>query len=165
MLPHPYFRSLMAARFGANERLARLLWAGLKPAIRSGYQAGINSHLVWCRANDASPWPANLATLVHWGIGRLYGDPLLPKQGRVTGSTLAAYLAALRSVHTDLAMDDTVFDSPLLRRLIQGGINLSQWYASNNNKDTHDLGTRMGLTPSPAHTRQRYRFRGAGSRG
>src|SRR5436190_10533747 len=40
-----------------------------------------------------------------------------------------------------------------------------QWYASNNNKDLHDLGARMGLTPSPAHTRQHYRFRGAGSRG
>ena len=124
MLPPQYFRSLMAARFGANELLTRLLWARLKPTTRRGYQAGINSYLVWCKANVASPRPASLATLVHWGTGRLYGDPLLPQQGRITGSTLTAYLAALRSLHTDLATDNAVFDSPLLRRLIQGGTNL-----------------------------------------
>src|SRR5216117_828297 len=114
----------MAARCGANEPLTCRHWAGLKSTTRRGYPAGINNYLVWCKANGASPWPASLATLVHWGTGRLYGDPLLPQQGRITGSTLTAYLAALRSVHTDLAMDNAVFDSPLLRRLIQGGTNL-----------------------------------------
>src|SRR5947199_400360 len=34
------------------------------------------------------------------GTGRFYGDPLLPQQGRITGSTLTAYLAALRAART-----------------------------------------------------------------
>jgi hypothetical protein len=124
MLPPEHFRTLVTARFGANTRVTRLLWAGLKATTRKSYKPAVNSYTTWCHANNTSPWPAALATLVHWATGRLYGDPLIPQQAQIAGSTLNTYLAALRSVHVDLAYDDSVFDSPHIRRLVQGGINL-----------------------------------------
>jgi len=121
--PPQWYRTLVSKRFGDNERLTRLLWNGLKPSTRRGYYTSVVSYTTWCEYNSRDPWPASLSNLIHWSIGRLYGDPVLPRQAQISAATLNSYLAALRSIHTDLDLNEQPFDSPCLRRVIQGANN------------------------------------------
>lgn len=100
---------------------ATLLWAGLTPDTRKGYNAAIRSYETYCALIGIQvPWPAQEYTLGEWITGRLFGSTS-PKQGQVKPKTAEVYLSALRSYHVDQRMPSEVFDSPWIQRIVKGG--------------------------------------------
>src|SRR5882762_503390 len=65
-------------------------------------------------------WPASVQSLAEWAIGRATGKSPMKFQGNVKPETITGMLSALRSVHVDRQYPLTPFESPWLKRLING---------------------------------------------
>lgn len=59
-----------------------------------------------------------------WIVNRAYGRPGIKALTQIAGSTIQGAVSALRSVHVDLNLPVTVFESPHTRRLISGATGL-----------------------------------------
>lgn len=90
-----------------------LLWAGLSPNTRKGYQSAIRSYEYYTKYIDTTTWPATTQSLEEWAAGRLMGSSIT-KQGQVKPDTVASYLSALGSWHIDHEYSTSPFESPLL---------------------------------------------------
>ncbi|KAK4205823.1 hypothetical protein QBC37DRAFT_183212, partial [Rhypophila decipiens] len=82
-------------------------------------QRGYEKH---CALQNLAAWPASRQSVISWLTSRLLGDS---NQKAVKPDTALTDLAALRAYHTDNFLDDTLFDSKHLRRLIDGARRLS----------------------------------------
>jgi len=101
----------------------KLLWSGLKEAIRKSYSAAIKSYTSYCATYTLQPWPATRSSLGNWIVLRANGCSL-PSMGQISGKTLDSYIAALHSVHVDLNLDTQLFGIPHVLRLLAGVKNL-----------------------------------------
>lgn len=71
----------------------------------------VRSYKEFCTLNSLAPWPATRQPLANWLVARM---------GQVTAATLSTYLSALRSVYVDMDLPTAVFDSPHIRRIMEG---------------------------------------------
>lgn len=100
---------------------ASLLWSGLTPETRNGYNTAVRSYELFCIFNGIqAPWPAKDYILGEWITGRLFGSTT-EKQGQIKPKTAEVYLSALRSYHIDQRMSTEVFNSLWLQRVLKGG--------------------------------------------
>jgi hypothetical protein len=116
--------SFQAESDSPSPEYARLLWNGLDPATRKGYKSAIKSYETLSAFNNDVPWPATEVVLGKWITARAFGSSTLQNMGRVRPDTIQVYLAALRSYHTDKALNSDVFDSVHIKRLIKGARNV-----------------------------------------
>jgi hypothetical protein len=65
-------------------------------------------------------WPATEHTLAEWITARAIGKPLISHQNKVKPETIASMLSALRSVHVDRRYSLVPFESPWLKRILDG---------------------------------------------
>lgn len=79
-----------------SDTVKRLIWAGLSPKTRKGYQTGIRSYIYWAAYVGAIAWPAISELLEEWAANRIMGSTIA-KQGQVQPDTVASYLSAIRS--------------------------------------------------------------------
>ena len=96
------------------------LWNGLSPETRAGYSSAVKSYEYFCSQVGLPAWPATEQALAEWITGRATGKSLMPFQKKVKPETIASMLAALRSVHVDRRYSLAPFDSPLLKRILNG---------------------------------------------
>ena len=96
------------------------LWNGLSPDTRAGYGSAVKSYEFFCSQTGLRPWPASVQPLAEWVTGRATGRPLMQYQAKVKPETIASMLSALRSVHVDRQYSLTPFESPWLKRLLDG---------------------------------------------
>jgi hypothetical protein len=96
------------------------LWNGLSPETRAGYGSAVKSYEFFCSQTGLRPWPATVQSLAEWVTGRATGRPLMQYQAKVKPETIASMLSALRSVHVDRQYSLTPFESPWLKRLLDG---------------------------------------------
>lgn len=108
--------------FPLSESHAKLIWAGVKPETRRGYDTAIRSYRKVCRLHQIDrPFPATVRTLSVYVTALAFGEPSVK---RVKHTTISKYLSAIRSVHVDLNMPTDVFGNEHVRFLIQGASNL-----------------------------------------
>ena len=88
-----------------------LLWYGLSPKTRLGYNSAINSYTLFCATRGAKAWPASEPVLIEWVTGRVFGSAA-PKQGQIKPKTVKSYISALKSYHVDRNLDTQAFSSP-----------------------------------------------------
>lgn len=100
-----------------------LIWAGLSPNTRRGYQTSIRSYIYWAAYTGETAWPATLDLLEEWAANRIMGSSIA-KQGQVQPSTVASYLSAIRSWHVDHEYSLAPFETPRMKLLLQGGKSL-----------------------------------------
>lgn len=96
------------------------LWNGLAPDTRAGYNSAVKSYEYFCSQTGLPPWPASVQVLAEWVTGRALGRPMIPYQAKVKPDTIISMLSALRSVHVDRQYPLTPFESPWLKRLLDG---------------------------------------------
>ena len=96
------------------------LWHGLAPDTRTGYNSAKKSYEYYCGQFRLQAWPAQEKTLVEWITGRGTGRSKLKYQGKVKPGTIASMLSALQSVHVDRKYSLNLFDSPWLKRVLDG---------------------------------------------
>jgi hypothetical protein len=96
------------------------LWNGLSADIRTGYNSAVKSYEFFCSQIGFQAWPASVQSLAEWAIGRATGKSPMKFQGNVKPETITGMLSALRSVHVDRQYPLTPFESPWLKRLING---------------------------------------------
>lgn len=96
-----------------------LLWYGLAPETRRGYNTAIRSYEFFCTSQGKSPWPATTHSLIGWVNTRAFGSAI-PNQGQIQADTIAGYLSGLRSYHVDRNFSTTVFESFQLDRVPRG---------------------------------------------
>lgn len=98
-----------------------LLWYGLNPKTRKGYNAAVTSYALFCAThNIPSPWPASKIALIEWVTGWIFGSNM-PKQGQIKPNTAQGYLSALRSYHIDHGFSIHSFSSLRVDRILNGG--------------------------------------------
>lgn len=93
------------------------LWNGLAHETRKNYFSVQKSYETYCTLQSKTAWPAQIKVLGDWITMRAIGGAGVT---RVKADTILASLSALRSVHTDNQWDESVFDSPWLKRIIAG---------------------------------------------
>jgi hypothetical protein len=95
-----------------------LLWNGLSTDTRRAYISAHRSFEYWCKLNGVQEaYPAQELHLGEWLAARTTSGVL----GKaVKANTLDSYLSAIRSVHVDRCLPVDVFQSPWLRRIIDG---------------------------------------------
>ncbi len=118
--PHD-FASVVGA---PSESFAMLLWHGIAPATRRSYTPAITSWEAFCALQGINPYPAQRTALGEWIAQRTFGTTA-PHMGRLKPSTLRGYVAGIRSHHVDLGEPVTVFEDPLIRRLLDGAASLN----------------------------------------
>ena len=93
---------------------ARFLWWGLAPKTCKIFTGPVKSYYTHCALHGIKPaFPATVYSLVSW-TGEL-------STKRIKARTIKSYLMAVKSAHVDLSYHDlSVFDSPVLERLIAG---------------------------------------------
>ena len=96
-----------------------LLWNGLSPDTRSSYRTAKRSYEYYCQRIGVKAWPAQERTLAEWVTGRCFGKKM-HLQDRVKADTIASMLSALRLVHVDMGYSLALFESILLKRILQG---------------------------------------------
>lgn len=100
-----------------------LLWYGLSPNTRSGYNSGINSYTLFCASHGIQAWPASEPILIEWVTGRVFGS-VAPKQGQIQPKTVESYLSALKSYHIDRNLPTDAFSSLRIKRILGGARSL-----------------------------------------
>ena len=100
-----------------------LLWYGLSPNTRSGYNSAINSYTLFCASHGTKTWPASEPVLIEWVTGRVFGSAA-PKQGQIQPKTVESYLSALKSYHVDRNLSTDVFSSLRIKRILSGARSL-----------------------------------------
>jgi len=96
------------------------LWNGLSADTRAGYNSAAKSYEFFCSQIGFQAWPASVQSLAEWATGRATGRSPMKFQGKVKPETITGMLSALRSVHVDRQYPLTPFESPWLKRLING---------------------------------------------
>lgn len=96
------------------------LWNGLSADTRAGYNSAVKSYEFFCSQIGFRAWPASVQSLAEWATGRATGKSPMKFQGKVKPETITGMLSALRSVHVDRQYPLTPFESPWLKRLIDG---------------------------------------------
>ncbi len=96
-----------------------LLWYGLAPDTRRGYNTAIRSYEFFCTSRGISPWPATTLSLIEWVNTRAFGSAI-PNQGQIQPDTISGYLPGLRSYHVDRNLSTTVLESLQLDRVVRG---------------------------------------------
>ena len=96
-----------------------LLWYGLAPDTRRGYNTAIRSYEYFCASRGISAWPATTLNLIEWVNTRAFGSAI-PNQGQIQPDTISGYLSGLRSYHVDRNYSTPVFESLQLDRVIRG---------------------------------------------
>jgi hypothetical protein len=97
--------------------LKNLLWHGLAPGTRKTYASGQKAYEQFCSLHGHTPWPATRKSLGEFIALRASGATGI---GRAKPDTIAGNLSALRSVHTDRQLDESVFDDPWVKRILAG---------------------------------------------
>ena len=100
-----------------------LLWYGLTPKTRAGYNSAINSYTLFCATHVCKAWPASEPILIEWVTGRVFGSAS-PKQGQIKPRTVETYLSALKSYHVDRNFPTHAFSSPRIHRILSGARSL-----------------------------------------
>ena len=59
-----------------------LLWYGLAPDTRRGYNTAIRSYEFFCSSRETSVWPATTVNLIEWVNARVFGLDV-PNQGQI----------------------------------------------------------------------------------
>ena len=96
-----------------------LIWSGLAPKTRKGYQTGVRSYIYWAAYVGATAWPATAVLLEEWAANRIMGSAIA-RQGQVQPDTVASYLSAIRSWHVDHEYSLTPFETLRMKLLLQG---------------------------------------------
>ncbi len=104
----------------ASTLCAEFLWHGLDAGTRATYQSSQKSWEFYCAQVNVPAYPASLQQLGEWVSARASGAPITGSTNRIKADTILMYLAAIRSVHTDRCINDSVFDSPWLKRIVAG---------------------------------------------
>lgn len=112
-------QSWMDSIRGSNT-VKTLIWAGLAPTTRKGYQTGIRSYIYWAAYVGATAWPATSNLLEEWAANRIMGSAIA-RQGQVQPDTVASYLSAIRSWHVDHEYSLAPFETLQMKLLLQGG--------------------------------------------
>lgn len=97
-----------------------LLWAGLSPKTRQGYQSAIRSYKYYTEYIGVTTWSATAHTLEDWAASRVMGSAIA-KQGQIKPDTVASYLSALRSWHIDHEFSTNSFETPRMKLLLAEG--------------------------------------------
>jgi hypothetical protein len=104
----------------ASTLCAEFLWHGLEAGTRTVYQSSQKSWEFYCAQVNVPAYPARLQQLGEWVAARASGAPIVGSRNRIKADTILTYLAAIRSVHIDHRISDSVFDSPWLKRIVAG---------------------------------------------
>lgn len=97
--------------------MKHFLWNGLAKETRDNYKSVQKMYETYCIMQSKTTWPAQLETLGEFTTLRAIGGLGITK---VKPDTIAGNLSALRSVHVDRRLDEGVFDSPWLKRIVSG---------------------------------------------
>jgi len=100
-----------------SDSLKTFLWHGLAPNTRQTYNTAITSYETFCKTHGNEPFPARRETLGEWVTIRAIGSP---QQPAIRCDTIESYLSAIRAWHTDFGLEEDIFESSWLRRLIAG---------------------------------------------
>ena len=96
-----------------------LLWYGLAPNTRRGYNTAIHSYEFFFSSQGTLAWPATAVNLIKWVNARAFRSNV-PNQGEIQLDTIANYLLRLWSYHVDRNYPTLVFESFQLDCLIRG---------------------------------------------
>ncbi len=69
-----------------------LLWYGLAPDTRCGYNTAIRLYEFFCASRGISAWPATTLNLIEWVNTRAFGSAI-PNQGQIQTDTISGYLS------------------------------------------------------------------------
>ena len=94
-----------------------LLWYGLTPDTRRGYNTAIRSYEFFYSSQGTPAWPATTVNLIEWVNARAFRSDV-PNQGQIQPDTIVGYLSGLRSYHVDRNYPTLVFKSFQLDRVI-----------------------------------------------
>ena len=121
-VPHdaPPTRFLQSSGEELSTPLRNLLWFGLAPQTRRGYDAATKSYTSFCAVRGELLWLAQELVLGEWLAAKIYGGQER-HMGRIKPATASVYLSALRSYQVDRRMDTQVFSNEWLKRIIKGG--------------------------------------------
>ncbi|PPQ83077.1 hypothetical protein CVT24_012468, partial [Panaeolus cyanescens] len=101
-----------------SRRVAFLLWHGLASSTRQSYASGQRSFLNFITLHPnlqhapGQPLPASPEAIAEWIADMVFRN--------LSASTIRSYISALRSLHIDLGLPYTAFDSPILQRVLRG---------------------------------------------
>lgn len=93
-----------------------LLWHGLAPDTRRGYNPAIRLFEFFCTSRGISPWPATTVNLIKWVNTRAFGSAI-PNQGQIQPDKISGYLSGLRSYRN---YSTSVFEGLQLDRVVRG---------------------------------------------
>jgi predicted aconitase with swiveling domain len=147
---HPAFiQNLRSRDLGLSDEYITLLWYGLAERTRNTYNSGTRSWERFCTLEGCAPYPAQAHQLGEWIARRVITGG---KEGVVAGATASGYLAGVRSKHIDLGYPIEAFSDHMLRRAMQGALNLRPPKRKPRLPITIDVLSRITATPPTSAT-------------
>jgi hypothetical protein len=129
-----------------SECFGQLLWHGLSDGTRDSYRPAINSWEGYCDLHGVVKYPAPLYHLGEWITQRTFGNAS-PGMSRIKPATVRAYVSAIRSHHVDANYDTSVFDNPMIKRILDGATSMNPSTTAERLPVTIDILARL-VTPN-----------------
>jgi len=109
-LPNPPPQFLASSQLSPEATF--LLWHGLAPTTRKGYESAVNHYESFTRLCGLKPYPATIYNLTAWIASAII---------KTKAKTTKQYLQGLRSYHIEMGYNIAEFNDPRLERVIRGG--------------------------------------------
>jgi hypothetical protein len=125
-----------------SECFGQLLWHGLSDGTRNSYRPAIKSWESYCDLHGVEKYPASLYHLGEWITQRIFGNAS-PGMSRIKPTTMRAYVSAIRSHHVDANHDISVFDNPIIKRILDGAMSMNPSTTAERLPITKDILTKL----------------------
>jgi hypothetical protein len=106
-----------------SSQYAALLWAGLAPETRLGYDSAISGYETYCAWQGIQAWPPSVDTLGPYITTRAWGSAI-PRLQQIKPGTIRFHLAAIRSYCVDRKWDTSALKDEHIARLLRGATNM-----------------------------------------
>ena len=108
-LPNPPPQFLASSQLSPEATF--LLWHGLAPTTRKGYESAVNHYESFTRLRGLKPYPATIYNLTAWIASAII---------KTKAKTTKLYLQGLHSYHIEMGYNIAEFNDPRLERVIRG---------------------------------------------
>jgi hypothetical protein len=129
-----------------SQCFGQLLWHGLSDGTRSSYGPAIKSWEGYCDLHGVVKYPAPFYHLGEWITQRILGNASLG-MSRIKPATARVYVSAIRSHHVDANHDISVFNNPIIKRILDGATSMNPSTTAERLPITKDILAKL-VTPN-----------------
>ena len=130
-----------------SSHYAALLWAGLAPETRLGYNSAISGYESYCAWQGVAAWPPSVDTLGPYITIRAWGSTI-PRLQQIKSGTIRFHLAAIRSHCVDRRWDTSALKDEHIARLLRSATNMFSLSSRLRLPITRDILRRLVSAPS-----------------